>query len=238
MIHIGYYRNELLLADRAEKNKGRQIFIAWAVALLRARKPENIDQTTLLAACSALPPQEKAHIYGFREGLFQVLWQNEAYNGGSPSACILATTERIRGGWASIFCAPPGSRAGDAQQCREDWIQYGGGSAADHWAEEASDRLSGRIHLSSQLRRRLLHRPGRCGCVSAAASAAQHRHRRSSRQRRRVVMFRRRSWCHSTRRSGSRRGRLQRRGRSSELVQNCWRTRWAGGKSGMCISTG
>jgi hypothetical protein len=38
MIHIGYYRNELFLAARAEKNVGRQNFIAWAVALLRARK--------------------------------------------------------------------------------------------------------------------------------------------------------------------------------------------------------
>jgi hypothetical protein len=62
MIHIGYYRNELLLAARAEKNKSRQNFIAWTVALLRARQPENIDQDTLLAAWHALPSAEKLPI--------------------------------------------------------------------------------------------------------------------------------------------------------------------------------
>ncbi len=37
LIHIGYYRNEEFLAARAEKNQGRQNFIAWAIALVVER---------------------------------------------------------------------------------------------------------------------------------------------------------------------------------------------------------
>jgi hypothetical protein len=32
LFQVGYYRNEQLVADRAEANQGKQNFIAWAVA--------------------------------------------------------------------------------------------------------------------------------------------------------------------------------------------------------------
>jgi hypothetical protein len=59
VIHIGYFRNEQLLAARAEKNQGRLNFIAWAVVLLRARAPASIDQEALLAAWDAVPKAER-----------------------------------------------------------------------------------------------------------------------------------------------------------------------------------
>ena len=70
-IHIAYYRNEELVADRTVANKSRLSFIEWAVNLLRMRGLEaarNFSQDELLTAWDAIPSSErvaKAHPVAF-----------------------------------------------------------------------------------------------------------------------------------------------------------------------------
>jgi hypothetical protein len=55
MIHVGYARNEHVVASRAEHNPGRRAFIAWAVAQIRERRPQRLTQTDLLGIWESCP---------------------------------------------------------------------------------------------------------------------------------------------------------------------------------------
>jgi hypothetical protein len=68
-IQIGCYRNEELAADRAAANKGRQSFIAWAVALLQRRGYE---------AAKLFKPRPKSRLNQQPESPLRQLWRSPA----------------------------------------------------------------------------------------------------------------------------------------------------------------
>jgi hypothetical protein len=63
LVQVGYFRNEILVADRIVSNLDRQRFIAWAVDLLRSRRAldghETMDKAQLLAAWAEVPELQR-----------------------------------------------------------------------------------------------------------------------------------------------------------------------------------
>ena len=123
-IHIAYYRNEELVADRTVANKSRLSFIEWAVNLLRMRGLEaarNFSQDELLTAWDAIPSSErvaKAHPVAFfqrRVGVkltMEDLFARAFPQSGAPAA---AGAGASYGAVLTSSAAGSGTEDGDAE---------------------------------------------------------------------------------------------------------------------------